>query len=50
MRQIAIIVDDWRIGEVTDAGALLRITREIDDQAPPEHREPLDPTTTRSTT
>lgn len=40
MQDIAEIVD-WNRHEVPSAGALLRIRRVLDDQAPVEHRERL---------
>lgn len=40
MREIATIVDDWRIGEVTDRGARERIGRLAIDEAPVMFRDP----------
>jgi hypothetical protein len=41
MQDIAEIVADWNRHDVPSAGALLRIRRVMDDQAPAEYRQPL---------
>ena len=39
--ELAAIVDDWRMGDVPTAGAMLRIERVLADEAPAVYRRPL---------